>query len=228
VVITLDWNGILFFKFWYRTPYGYQGNILLSYGKIFERTIKQTDEAGNVGFDLTFTIKNSNIFNNLDEITENSLIDKLVIKTTGVFTKGSILNLNSYIINNQRYKNLKEIESKYPSVFNLYKNIYKRFDNKNLMSYRFNEVLSNSDDSLVLGSIDKISKAEFNDLVSKILKIQELNDDYKVEINVYPAAVTKVETVNDTFAFGADGGEDMPKLDRVPYLPFDPFRDDDE
>ena len=64
-----------------------------------------------------------------------------------------------------------------------------------------------------------------NDLISKILNINELNDDYKIEINVYPAAITKVDTVKEVIGFDVDGGVDMPKLDRVPFKAFNPFED---
>ena len=224
----INWNGIIFISYNIQSEsdplFKQDYKILASFGKLFERTITE-NKNNSIGFDLTFTIKNSNVFNNLDEITENSLIDKLVIKTTGIFVKNNIKNLKSYIINNQRYKNIKEIETKYPNVFNLFKNIYKKYNNKNLVSYRFNDILSNSSDSLVLGFIDNIDKSYMNDLILKILNINELNDDYKIEINVYPAAITKFDTVKEVIGFDVDGGADMPKLDRVPYKAFNPFED---
>ena len=226
----LIWNDIVFIMMRNMSNLGTgtldydEGSILLSYGKTFERNvIPNNSKTNRIGFDFTITIKNSDKFNNLDEITENSLVDKLVIKTTGAFTKNSITNLKSYIINIDRTKNIKELTSRYPTVFNMFKNIYKKFDNKDLKSYRFKDILSQSEDCIVLGSVEEIKKSEFSNFMESILKISSLDDDYKIDINVYPAAVTDIIDVKGTLPFESSS-DDAPDLSCVAYLPFNPFR----
>ena len=60
---------------------------------------------------------------------------------------------------------------------------------------------------------------------SHVLKISSLDDNYKIEINVYPEPIESVDSISDTISsIDEELSKDVPDTTRVAYLAFYPFR----
>ena len=59
--------------------------------------------------------------------------------------------------------------------------------------------------------------------MKSILRVDSIDENYKIDINVYPSIVTDTKEASDMLIYGTEELDDMPQLDRISYLPFNPF-----
>lgn len=207
----LDYNGVLFIK-------GFDGD-LYRYGdwKVdYIEEEKLIEEAFNAVYQLKLTVSNDSKYNNLEEETGNSNIDKFEMREVGVIdtrclnTDGSINTSSPYVRNNKviqyfsphnyyndgasgryltekdDYKKSKEYEDN-STIKNIIKNVYYGAQTSNLITNRYFKKDQNI--------INDILKHKTNVVLGDVEKYLDTMENYRIDLEIYP---TKAKFDNET------------------------------
>ena len=177
-------------------------------------------ESNDVLYELRAIFDNQNSYNNLVEKTENSNLDKFVFKEIGIVdgVTGEAKHIFQYFEPNEFYNGSDGvvkplIES--PREFNqsntikeLYKNIYQKFNAKNLINNRFIK----DDQTLIADGF----KHEVHEILGDVEDYLTNTDNVRMELKIYPTEVISlvsdliqpskfgIETINPEYDNGID------------------------
>lgn len=181
-----EYNGIVYMK-----PSN-DSNIYMFGDKQFDGiTSSPESESNDVLYELRAIFDNQDSYNNLVEKTDNSNLDKFVFKEIGIIDAitGFTKHIFQYFEPNEFYNEsdgiVKPLITKprefhqSNSIKQLYKNIYQKFNSKNLINNRF---LKQGQTVIVDGF-----KHEVSEILGDVENYLVNTDNVRIELKIYPA-----------------------------------------
>jgi hypothetical protein len=214
-----EYNGIVYMK-----PSS-DSNIFMFGDKQFDGTISSPEsESNDVLYELRAIFDNQDSYNNLVEKTDNSNLDKFVFKEIGIVDgiTRNVKHIFQYFEPNEFYNEsdgiVKPLITKprefhqSNSIKQLYKNIYQKFNSKNLINNRF---LKQGQTIIADGF-----KHEVFDILGDVEGYLVNTDNVRIEIKIYPAETEDfIDSNVKPCKFGITTSVD----DEIGIEPFDPY-----
>ena len=214
-----EYNGIVYMK-----PSS-DSNIFMFGDKQFDGTISSPEsESNDVLYELRAIFDNQDSYNNLVEKTDNSNLDKFVFKEIGIVDgiTRNVKHIFQYFEPNEFYNEsdgiVKPLITKprefhqSNSIKQLYKNIYQKFNAKNLINNRF---LKQGQTIIADGF-----KHEVFDILGDVEDYLVNTDNVRIEIKIYPAETEDfIDSNVKPCKFGITTSVD----DEIGIEPFDPY-----
>ena len=216
-----EYNGIVYVKD------SYDHNIYIIGKNEFEGIVSSPElESDNVLYELRAVVDNQASYNNLVEKTDNSNLDKFVFKEIGVINgiTGECRHIFQYFEPNEYYnesdgvvKPLIEKPREFHqsnSIKELYKNIYQKFKNKNLINNRYIK----EGQSIIADGF----KHEVTQILGDVEKYLVNTDNVRIELKIYPVeAEDYIETTVIPCKFGITTSISDDESGVEPFDPYD-------